>query len=160
MPMQSKEGEKIYGPYLRKDGRQHIVIVKNGKKTTMSYPKYLLEQKIGRKLLEHETCDHIDNDYTNNSLDNLQVLSRSENSLKSHAFKPSEKVYCVCPECNNSFYKELHVIKHNQMKQKKAGPFCSKKCAGRYGQKLMKTFRNGKPNPRYNNPECAGDPAE
>jgi hypothetical protein len=36
---------KIYGPYTGKDGRQRIVLYENGKRTTVSYPKYLLEQK-------------------------------------------------------------------------------------------------------------------
>ena len=75
---------KMYGPYTRKDGRQHIVLYdfeKNIRKT-VSYPKYLLEQKLGRELLPNETCDHIDGDHTNNDLDNLQILTREENALK------------------------------------------------------------------------------
>jgi len=146
---------KIYGPYTRKDGRQHIVLVSDGKKTTMSYPKYLLEQKIGRKLLNHETCDHIDGDFTNNSLDNLQVLSRGDNAAKAMALRPREQIYCVCSECSKSFYASMKRVRHNQGKQKKAGPFCSRSCAGRYGQRLAKTYRGGKPNPRYisNEPE-------
>lgn len=151
---------KIYGPYTRKDGRQHLVLVSDGKKTTMSYPKYLLEQKIGRKLLDHETCDHIDGDFTNNSLDNLQVLSRGDNAAKAMALKSQEQVYCVCPECNKSFYVLMKQVRSNQGKQKKAGPFCSRTCAGRYGQRLNKTFRGGIPNPRYNESQCGGDPAE
>jgi len=140
---------KVYGPYTRKDGRQHVILYKNGKRQTVSYPKYLLEQKIGRSLLPYETCDHIDGDFTNNHLDNLQVLSRSDNSAKAMALKCAEKAYFVCPECNMSFYKNMRDVRGNQIKQKKAGPFCSKKCAGYYGQKLNKTFRGGKPNLRY-----------
>lgn len=140
---------KVYGPYTRKDGRKHVILYQDGKRVTMSYPKYLLEQKLGRSLLSHETCDHIDNDYTNNSLDNLQVLTRSDNSKKQMAFKPAEQSYFVCSECNKSFYKLMRDVRGNNIKQKKAGPFCSKKCAGKYGQRLNKTFRGGKPNPRY-----------
>lgn len=41
---------KIYGPYLRKDLRKHIVIVNDdGSKTTKSFPKYLMENKLGRE---------------------------------------------------------------------------------------------------------------
>ncbi len=67
---------KTYGPYVREDGRQIIIV--NGK--TMSYPKYLLEQKIGRPLTIHETCDHIDGDISNNDPSNLRVLSREQNA--------------------------------------------------------------------------------
>jgi hypothetical protein len=140
---------KVYGPYTRKDGRQHVIIYDNGKRKTVSYPKYLLETKLGRLLLPDETCDHIDNDHTNNSLDNLQVLTRSDNVKKQIAFKPAEQGYFVCPECNKSFYKLMRSVRENNIKQKKAGPFCSKKCAGQYSQKLNKTFRGGKPNPSY-----------
>jgi len=140
---------KVYGPYSRKDGRQHVILYENGKRKTVSYPKYLLETKLGRSLLPDETCDHIDGDYTNNCLENLQVLSRADNAAKSMAFKPAEQAYFVCPECNTSFYKKMRDVRGNQIKQKKAGPFCSKKCSGRYGSKLNKTFRGGKPNPRY-----------
>lgn len=140
---------KIYGPYTRKDGRQHVIFYEDGKRRTVSYPKYLLEQKLGRALLPHETCDHIDNDFTNNSIDNLQLLSRSDNSAKAMILKAAEQGYFVCPECNTSFYKNMRDVKGNQIKQKKAGPFCSKKCAGRYSQKLNKTFRNGTINPSY-----------
>lgn len=140
---------KVYGPYTRKDGRQHVILYENGKRKTISYPKYLLEQHLGRSLLEHETCDHIDGDFTNNSLENLQVLSRSENAAKNMALKPAEQIYCVCPECNKSFYKNMREVRRNQIAKNKAGPFCSKSCSGKYGQRLIKIFRGGKPNPRY-----------
>ena len=140
---------RIYGPYTRKDGRQHVILIEDGKRRTVSYPKYLLEQKLGRFLLPNETCDHIDGDFTNNCLDNLQVLSRADNSAKAMALKPAEKGYFVCPECYKSFYKPMRDVRCNQIKQKKAGPFCSKKCSGRHGQRQNKTFRGGKLNPRY-----------
>jgi hypothetical protein len=75
---------KIYGPYLRKDGRKHVVIVHpDGRKQTKSYPRLLLEQKLGRELTKEETVDHKDDDFTNDSLDNLQILSLANNAKKS-----------------------------------------------------------------------------
>jgi hypothetical protein len=142
---------KVYGPYLRKDGRKHLIVIyDDGRRKTVSYPKYLLEQKLGRELLSHETCDHIDGDYTNDSLDNLQVLSRADNAAKAMVIRPAEMGYFVCPECHASFYKSMRDVRWNQLAQNKAGPFCSKACAGKYGQRLNKTFRGGKPNPGYN----------
>lgn len=143
---------KIYGPYTRKDNRRHLVLIhENGKRQTISYPKFLFEQKLGRPLLPEETCDHVDGDFTNNHLDNLQVLSRKDNSAKAMALKKTEQVCFVCPECGISFYKDMSAVRANQIKKKKAGPFCSKSCAGVYGQKLNKTLRGGRANPRYNN---------
>jgi len=76
---------KMYGPYLRKDGRKHILwydtITKQ--KITESYPKYLMEKYLGRKLTKDETVDHINNDFTDNRIENLQILSRRDNIIKS-----------------------------------------------------------------------------
>lgn len=72
---------KISKPYTRPDGRKHVIITKeDGSKTTRSYPRFLLEEKLGRKLLPEETVDHIDGNFKNDSPENLRVLSRSENS--------------------------------------------------------------------------------
>lgn len=72
---------RISKPYLRPDGRKHVVITRgDGSKTTRSYPRYLLEAKLNRPLLPEETVDHIDGDFTNDSPDNLRALSRSENA--------------------------------------------------------------------------------
>lgn len=72
---------KIHGPYLRKDGRKHVVIIyDDGRKQTRSYPRLLLEEKLGRPLLAEETVDHIDGDFTNDSPDNLRPLSLSDNT--------------------------------------------------------------------------------
>lgn len=119
---------KVYGPYFRKDGRQHVIIYENKKRTTISYSKYLLEQKLGRKLLPNETCDHIDGDFSNNSLENLQVLSRADNVRKHAALKPEEFGVFTCPICYSSFTREMRYVKHN-LKQGKSGPYCSRKCA-------------------------------
>lgn len=71
--------DKIYGPYKRKDGRSIIIV--NGK--TISYPKYLYEKHHGVKVEEPWTVDHIDDDFTNNAIDNLQLLKRKDNIRKS-----------------------------------------------------------------------------
>lgn len=126
---------KIYGPYTRNDGRKHIVIVHScGRRQTKSYPKYLLEQKIGRELVGDETCDHIDEDFTNDSSDNLQVLSRPVNAAKSMLLNPAKFYHFSCPECHQDSVKTLSEVKAN-WKKGKAGPFCSRSCAGRYNKK-------------------------
>lgn len=123
---------KVYGPYTRKDGRQHVVLYKDGVRKTVSYPKYLLEQKLGRSLLPHETCDHIDNDHTNNCLDNLQVLSRVDNACKGTVLRPAEVGTFTCPVCNRSFTKSMRDVRGN-LKKGRSGPYCSRSCAGKGG---------------------------
>ena len=130
-------GTKVYGPYTRKDGRQHVILYRDGVRTTVSYPKYLLEQKLGRKLESHETCDHIDNDPTNNSLDNLQVLSRADNIRKQAALTPMELGTFTCPVCNCSFTRPMCDVRGN-LKKNKSGPYCSRSCAGKGGHPFNK----------------------
>lgn len=121
---------KVYGPYFRKDGRQHIVIVHDdGRKQTKSYPKYLLEQKLGRELVDDETCDHIDGDFQNNALDNLQVLSLVDNVKKSVV--RAEMVELSCKVCGTIFTRRAALEKYDRDVRKKDGPFCSKQCVGK-----------------------------
>jgi YHS domain-containing protein len=88
-----------------------------------------MEQHLGRRLEDWEQIDHIDNDFTNNNLDNLQILSVADNNRKSA--KPAEEVTFTCPVCGTIITKSASKAKHNR-KQGKAGPFCSRSCAGKF----------------------------
>lgn len=121
---------KVYGPYTRKDGRKHVIIVDGSVKKTVSYPKFLIEKHLGRKLKENETVDHIDRDFTNDSLDNLRIVEKSKHSSDDALRVRLTKITCVL--CGKSCYKKCGVL-HGNSKQNKAGPFCSKKCVGVYG---------------------------
>lgn len=127
---------KMYGPYKRKDGRMHVIWVDKGKKQTQSYPRFLLEQHLKRKLTHEEIVDHINNDYTDNRIENLQLLSLKENSKK-EMLRPERvrKLYTfICPNCKKETTKPLNHIKGNH-KKGKTGPFCGRKCAGQYTYK-------------------------
>ena len=129
---------KIYGPYIsRQDNRLRIVVVKNGSKTTLSYPKYLMELHLGRYLTEDETVDHIDCNVQNNEIPNLRLLSRAE-----HAAVDAKR--CVsqlfkCPMCNGNFSLDGRKLSDaiSNRKRSKAGPFCCKSCCGRYGKQVQ-----------------------
>lgn len=138
--------DRVTGPYQRKDGRKHICLNNSSKskgdplKTrTLSYPKALMEVKENRRLNENETVDHKDEDYTNDNLDNLQILSRTENAIKTFKSNPerAQKWFIgICPTCNNEFTKQENYVKHNR-KQGKVGPFCSRSCAGKYSKEVQ-----------------------
>ena len=126
---------RLYGPYERKDGRLHVLkYFEDGTRRTQSYPRHLMEQHLGRELAADEHVDHINNDKTDNRIENLQILSPAENNRKSA--KAPEKQECICPECGIKFMAFSRYVRHNQHKQLKAGPFCSKRCAGKRNQKL------------------------
>jgi len=102
-------------------------VFSDGSKSTKSYAKHLLEGKIGRTLLDHETADHIDEDKTNDDIDNLQVLTRIENALKSAKRK---WVSLVCKTCGKEFQRKPN-YERRRVKKGKDGPFCSHSCVGR-----------------------------
>jgi len=125
-------GCKIYGPYTRKDGRKHIIaIFPNGKRKTVSYPKYLMEQHLGRYLAEDETVDHIDRDFTNDSIENFRILTRSEHS-SADTVRVKEQAF-ECGICGTEFIlfgRKLHDAFHNR-KKGSSGPYCGRSCAGK-----------------------------
>lgn len=119
------EEYKVYGPYLRSDGRQHVILIKHdtnnkiiGRKT-ISYPKYIVEKYLNRYLTPEETVDHIDGNFSSNQLNNLRVVPRKEH-CKSHA-KKKVTITKKCPVCNTIF-------STNNAKRKTCG---SKHCAGK-----------------------------
>lgn len=47
------EQTKVYGPYLRPDGRKHVVLTGgSGYKRTVSYPKFIKELELSMSLGE------------------------------------------------------------------------------------------------------------
>lgn len=110
---------KVYGPYERSDGRKHVILYDpdTKKRRTVSYPKFLLEQKLGRELAENETADHVDEDFTNDDPNNLQPLSRADNARKSIEVVYGKKEEQKCPFC-----KKLYMPKRRGQK------YCSYSC--------------------------------
>ncbi len=133
--------KKTYGPYTRSDGRQHVcIILIDGSRLTRSYPKYLKELELGRELdVDLETIDHKDRDFSNDSPDNIQVMSRSDNSKKSVLRRKDTFDNCVW--CEKYF--ELTISQVKNRCSNRAGPFCSRSCAGKYGAELQ----NGRQSP-------------
>lgn len=123
---------KLYGPYFRKDGRKHIIKhnTETKRRTTVSYPKHLMEEHLGRDLLPNETVNHINRNFTDNRLCNLEILDRSEHA-KLDAKRVKRFIF-TCEWCGEIGSQQGHNLDGNE-KQGKAGPFCSRSCAGSYG---------------------------
>lgn len=129
---------KIRGPYKRNiDGRWYMKIeYENGKSTTLSYPKYLMEQKLGRLLDKDETVDHIDRNIDNNLFSNLKIIDRSTHA-KEDSFRLKPMAF-ICLLCGIQFVKKGSKLRDviNNRRKGKAGPFCGRPCAGRYGAEV------------------------
>lgn len=127
---------KIHGPYKREDGRQIVIVIEDdGTRRTVSYPKWILELQLGRKLDPNlETVDHIDFNFDNNNLDNLRIVPRAEHS--SDDTRRVKLVKFTCPWCKKEFERSPRLVR-DKAKKGKAGPFCSRGCAGKYSRKLQ-----------------------
>lgn len=71
------------GKTKRKDG--YILLCVKGKRVFEH--RYIMENHLGRKLTFNETVHHIDGNRNNNKLTNLEVLTRSEHTIKYHRKK-------------------------------------------------------------------------
>lgn len=127
---------KVHGPYKRQDGRQIVIIVENnGTRRTVSYPKWLMELQMGRKLDPNlETVDHIDSNFDNNDLSNLRIMPRDQHSADDT--RRVKNVKFTCAWCDKEFERSPRLVR-DKSKKNKAGPFCSRVCAGRYSRMLQ-----------------------
>lgn len=122
---------RVYGPYKRKDGRKHVIILNDdGTRFTQSYPRYLMEQYLNRKLLDDECVDHINEDFTDDRIENLQLLTREQNAAKNMATRPAKIYKFICTICGKAAEKRLNQVVSNWNKGRD-GPFCSRSCAGK-----------------------------
>ena len=103
-----------------KSGRMKIALTKeDGEKVVMYKDMFVLECKLGRSLLPHEECEHINGDVNCDHMDNLRVRDKTvcvqcgvkaEKLMKcgrcytvrycstrcQHAAWPTHKQRCVC----------------------------------------------------------------
>lgn len=101
-----------------------------GYRKTTQYCRYLMEQHLGRQLEKWEQVDHIDGDFTNDDLSNLQVLDK-----RTHLYLDAvrvEPITLICDWCGSQFTRRAADHAHNK-KMGRAGAFCSKSCVGKYG---------------------------
>jgi hypothetical protein len=123
--------------YDCKDGRKRIDVISENYRKTFQLAKIILEVKLGRVLIGTETVDHIDGDKSNDHPDNLRVLSLSNNAADSAIRLKTSKF--ICPQCNSNFELTGRKLKDavNNRTKGKAGPFCGRSCAGKYGTSIQ-----------------------
>lgn len=141
MPEQFKEF-LVYGPYRGKDGRDRVILRKNGKNRTMSYPKFLWWKEKGELIEYNEHIHHKDEMPQNNSINNFEKISWHKH-MALHV--KSEKF--ICKWCEKEFElkgSKLSRRKTNKKLKGNEGPFCCKQCAGKYGAYVQYTIKGMK----------------
>ena len=151
--------------YKGKDGRLRARIISdNGTSKVMSYPKILMEEKLGRPLEPYEEVHHIDGDFTNNDISNLELVKHGEHQ-RHHSQKYYDKIV-TCPICGKKFLwtaKKQCIFYSNNSRKKPRNfnpskqPFCSSHCSGLYGKReqdrrnsIAECELNGEPFPNGN----------
>jgi hypothetical protein len=138
---------KVFGPYTKStDGRQIVIIVdEDGSRRTVSYPKYLMEQHLGRPLdPDKETVDHWDGNFDNNSLDNLRIVPRQEHS--GDDTRRVKLLQLTCAHCGKVFERSPRLVR-DKSKKGKVSSFCSRQCAGKYSRQVQLGNRERLPVP-------------
>lgn len=141
---------RVFGPYTKENGRKIVIIIKpDGSRRTVSYPKYIMEQHLGRELdPETETVDHWDSNKDNNDITNLRLVPRKEHSADDT--RRVKLIDLTCAMCGKHFQRSPRLLR-DKAKKKNAGPFCSKQCSGRYSRLLkLKQIKKIKKQPFIN----------
>lgn len=126
--------------YKCKDGRYRVYL--KDTKQVISYPKYLVEQSLGRKLNDDEQVHHKDEDPSNNDISNLEIRMLGEHQ-RQHSKKYFDKII-TCKWCGIPFLWTAKQQRNFHVNQKRKGlsdenPFCSKKCVGQYGRFIQES---------------------
>jgi hypothetical protein len=128
--------KKVYGPYLRKDKRQVVLVYfADGSRLTVSYPKYVMQEHLGKLLPVGSDVHHRDGNPLNNAISNLMLCDKVEH-VKSHA-KRRNAIQCRCPICGKAFSATRGQLTDVNVR-KMAGPFCSRSCVGKYGSSVQR----------------------
>lgn len=134
MKMQTEYPFEEYDAYLnhhKKMDRMQVCLVHkiSKKRKTILYSKYRMSVFLKRILNSDEEVDHIDGNKRNDSIENLQILSRKENLQKSNPPTGRSMVTLICPFCEKEFTREkrqTHICKGGYK------TFCSVKCSRKH----------------------------
>lgn len=126
---------------INPEGRRNVLLYdskkENGKNSTVSYARYLMAVHLGRYLNKEEQVDHINGNRLDDYIENLQILTRKENNLKTAIERGATKVIVdlKCPGCGITFSKA-----YNQTHYVKGGNYtsCSRTCSGKIGHLFSK----------------------
>lgn len=144
---------------INKDNRVRAVIRNDdGKLTSKSYPRILIEEKLGRLLEPYEEIHHVDGNPLNNDISNLRIVNHGEHQ-SFHSKKYYDRI-AVCDVCHSEFIweaKRQQRYYSDIRRGRKRIISCSKSCSSYYGRQeqlgrnvLAECELNGEPSPSGN----------
>ena len=123
--------------YTGTDNRVRIVYVNDdGSRHTKSYPRILMEEKLGRPLEPFEDVHHLDNNPLNNSIENLVVKIHGEHQREHNPSKYKD-TYAFCEVCGTKFIwtaKRQRTYYIDLRRGKDRIISCSRSCSSFYGR--------------------------
>lgn len=125
------------------DGRVSITLYNSDNdRKTISYARYLMGIHLGYEVPDEYEVDHINNDKTDDRIENFQLLTRSDNIKKRHEYyrnEIQEKQNLICNYCNREF--KIPVYEYKRSLQRNCKNFyCSKKCEHSYHESNRHVF--------------------
>jgi hypothetical protein len=105
LKLQTPYSEDFKSGYVYTDSQDRKIVSlirEDGTRTSTSYARYLMSVEVGHYLDEDEEVDHINEDKTDDRLENLQILSSLENKRKSNSTGQTY-LRCICPVCQDEF---------------------------------------------------------
>lgn len=144
---------KKQGPYRTKDGYVfHCYYdTDTGENRSLYEHREVMAELIGRYPTIHEVVHHKNGIRHDNRPENLEIMQRSAHAAKHHSLP--EMMEIVCLNCGNDALIFARNFRRNQQLLGKAGPFCSKSCAGKWSRKNQ--IDKGQVNLRDANPAAA-----
>ena len=138
--------------HVSSEGRRYITLRKfNGGIDGTSYARYLMSVKLGRFLTNQEEVDHIDENRTNDDINNLQILTPEQNREKQRLHyinNVQQKFDLECPNCGKSFTlteREMGGRITQIQKNNSIGLiYCSTNCAGIFNSLINPSIKIGK----------------
>ncbi len=124
---------KVLGPYFNGNQNRQIVILINseGKRKTLSYPKYIWMKEHNLDFFEpfDLTIDHKNFNHSDNRIENLRAIPRDEHSADDT--KRVKLVKLKCSNCEKKFERSPRLLRDNAKKGRR-GTFCSKSCSAKF----------------------------
>lgn len=130
--LQYPYNERWKSGYLQKnsENRMNVILFNSSDdRSSTSYARYLMSVYLGRHLSVEEQVDHINNDKTDDRIENFQILTIKENNAKEGERRKSV-CNIICDYCNCVFLRE-----RRQMHKGNKNNFCSIVCRNAFIKK-------------------------